>query len=173
MSGIWNAIIPGRCRWVPWGSRTKQPAGSPGCWLSLSQYWSPLPRVLSRVRQETGDGDLTACGVIFAASIIHSGQPTLDLGPSNGSDGFSAFCLVMDTITVSPGDNPCVTNQDCLVSITWPHMGKKNHTIVKNWYFLFLFSFLLIFFFLTLQDRVSCSPGWPQIHYVAKHDLEL
>jgi hypothetical protein len=48
------------------------------------------------------------CGVISEASIIHGGQPTLDLGPSCGSGGLTALCLVTDRITAGPVNDPPV-----------------------------------------------------------------
>lgn len=73
--------------------------------------------------QETGDEKLT-CGVIFAASIIHGGQPTLDLGPSSGSGGLTALCLVTEDYSW-PGEWPS-RSLDCMVSLTRLCMEKKH-----------------------------------------------
>lgn len=129
---------PGRCGWVPWGSRARKSSRQPCCWLPRPYTGHPLPRSLSGVMQETGDGDHRVW-VIFAASMIHSRQPTLDLGLSSGSSGCGAFCLVRDTGTASPGHNPCVTDQNCLVSVLWPHMEKKNYYDESALSFFFIF----------------------------------
>lgn len=95
--------------------------------------------------QETGDEELTECGVILAASIIHGGQPTLDLSPRCGSGGLPALCLVTDTITADPMSDRPSWSLHCVVSLTRPPMEKKHHAIVKNQPS--IFPFFSLFFF--------------------------
>ena len=40
-------------------------------------------------------------------------------------------------------------------------------------FFFFLFYFILFYFILFYRDRVSCRPGWLQIHSVAQEDPAL